>query len=85
LQAHYPRSAPPEPPVAPFPDHASEALESKQITIDVMLLYTPNVAKHYLRKPDDLLALGIDETNETFRNSGLGNIKLRLVHTQEVD
>src|SRR5262249_57576664 len=58
---------------------------AKDIIIDVMLLYTPNVANHYIREPEDLLALGIEETNETFRNSGLGNIRLRLVHTQLID
>ena len=31
------------------------------------------------------LALAIEETNQAFKNSGLGNIKLRLVHTQAVD
>jgi peptidyl-Asp metalloendopeptidase len=29
--------------------------------------------------------LAIEETNQTFKNSGLGNIKLRLVHTEVVD
>lgn len=75
----------PEPIVAPFPDTDRKALEAKHITIDVMVLYTKNVAKRYIRDPADLLALSIEETNESFRNSGLGNIKLRLVHTEEVD
>jgi hypothetical protein len=80
-----PRTAPPEPNVPPFPDAERKALEAKDITIDVMLLYTSNVAKHYVRDPADLLALAIEETNETFKNSGLGNIHLRLVHTQLID
>ncbi len=50
-----------------------------------MMFYTPNVARRYVRDPADLLAVAIDETNETFRNSGLGNIKLRLVHTQPIN
>jgi hypothetical protein len=74
-----------EPTVPPLADRDRKALETKNIIIDVMLLYTPNVAKHYIREPDDLLALGIEETNEAFRNSGLGNIHLRLVHTQPID
>jgi hypothetical protein len=49
------------------------------------MFYTPNVARRYVRDPADLLAVAIDETNETFRNSGLGNIKLRLVHTQPIN
>lgn len=74
-----------EPPVEPFSDADRIALEAKDITIDVMLLYSQNVADLYVRKPEDLLALAIEETNQAFKNSGLGNIKLRLVHTQAVD
>ena len=32
-----------------------------------------------------MLELGVEQVNETFRNSGVGNVKLRLVHTQLVD
>jgi hypothetical protein len=77
--------SPPEPSVAPFPESARAALEAKNIVIDVMLLYSSRVAEKYVRDPADLLALAIDETNNSFRNSGLGNIKLRLVHTQVVE
>jgi hypothetical protein len=76
---------PPEPQVAPFLDAERQALESKPIVIDVMLLFTKKVADSYIRNPDDLATLAIEQTNETFRNSGLGNIKLRLVHNQLVD
>ena len=71
--------------VAPFADAERQALEAKKITIDLMILYTRNVAKHYIRDPADLLALAVEETNETFRNSGLGNITLRLVHSELLD
>jgi hypothetical protein len=80
-----PRAAPAEPKVEPLREADRQELEAKKITIDVMLLYTGNVAKYYVRDPSDLLALAIEETNETFRNSGLGNINLRLVHTQLID
>jgi len=80
-----PSHAPPEPSIPPFPDKQRQALEAKTITIDLMLLYTRSVANRYTRDPEDLLALAVDETNETFRNSGLGNIHLRLVHTQLID
>ena len=80
-----PRPAPAEPAVAPFADADRKALEAMNITIDVMVLYTGNVAKRYIRDPADLLALAIEETNETFRNSGLGNITLQLVHTQLIE
>jgi Metallo-peptidase family M12 len=80
-----PRAAPAEPTVPPFPDKERKALEAKNITIDLMLLYTRSVASRYTRDPEDLLALAVEETNETFRNSGLGNIRLRLVHTELID
>jgi hypothetical protein len=80
-----PRPAPVEPGVAPFADAQRRALEAKDITIDVMVLFSSNAAKYYVRDPADLLALVIEETNETFRRSGLGNIKLRLVHSQAIE
>ena len=80
-----PRSVTPEPTVAPFPEAERLALEAKKITIDVMFLYTKNVASHYIGTPADRLALAIEEANETFRNSGIGNINLRLVHSQPID
>jgi hypothetical protein len=80
-----PSPAPTEPTVAAFSEAERKALEAKSITIDIMLLYTGNVTKRYVRDPEDLLALAIEETNEAFRNSGLGNIILRLVHSQLID
>jgi len=80
-----PQSAPTEPNVPAFTDTDRRALEAKNITIDVMILYTQNVAKRYIREPSDLLALAVDEANQSFRDSGLGNIRLRLVHTEAVD
>jgi len=79
------RQEPPEPAVPPFSDEERKQLEAKNITIDVMLLYTPRVARHYIRDPDELLSLAIGEANEIFRNSGLGNIRLRLVHVQRIE
>jgi hypothetical protein len=80
-----PLKPPAEPAVEPFPDDVRRALEAKPVTIDVMILYTPSVARHYIRDPADLLALAIEEVNESYRNSGIGNVALRLVHTQSVD
>jgi Metallo-peptidase family M12 len=79
------RPAPAEPAVGPFDDAVRQSLEAKKITIDIMVLYTGNVAKRYLRDPQDLLALATEEFNHTLRNSGLSNISLRLVHTEVVD
>jgi hypothetical protein len=75
----------PESTVAPFSDTEREALEAKKITIDVMILYTKNAAKHYIRDPADMLFHAIEDANKSFRDSGLGNITLRLVHSQPID
>jgi peptidyl-Asp metalloendopeptidase len=74
-----------EPHVAPFRDADRLAMEAKEITIDLMILYTNNVTKRYIRDPADLLALAVEETNQSFANSGIGNIKLRLVHTEMIE
>jgi len=76
---------PPEPAVTPLPDAERQALAAKAIVIDVMLLDTKRVADNYIRSPDDLAALAIEQANATFRNSGLNNISLRLVHNGFVD
>ena len=64
------RPVPTLPKVAPFLDADRQALEAKKITIDLMMLYTGNAAKHYVRDPDDLLALAVEQTNEILANSG---------------
>jgi hypothetical protein len=49
-----------------------------------MMLYTRRAENRSLRI-DRLQAVSVEQVNETFRNSHLGNISLRLVHTQVVD
>jgi len=71
--------------VSPLSEADRQALEAKKIVIDLMLLYTKKAASQYVRDPADLLAMAVEQANDTFRNSGLGNISLRLVHTQAVD
>ena len=79
-------AAPATPPaVNPLSDADRQALEAKKIVIDVMILYTKKAASRYVRDPADLLEMAIEQANEAFRNSGLGNISLRLVHTQVID
>jgi hypothetical protein len=50
-----------------------------------MVLYTGKVASKYIDINADLIALSIEQANESFVNSGLGNIKLHLVHRQQID
>jgi metallopeptidase family M12-like protein len=75
----------PPPSIKPFSDAERLALEAKKVTIDVMLLYTKKAADRYINNPADLMELAVEQANETFRNSGLGNISLRLVHSQLID
>jgi hypothetical protein len=80
-----PRPPPPEPKVMRFSEVERRELEAKKITIDLMLLYTQRAADYYLGAPSDLLNVAVEEANETFRLSGLVNIRLRLVHLQLID
>ena len=50
-----------------------------------MVLYTKNASSSHLGNPADVLALAVEDANESFSNSGLGNIIVRLVHTQAID
>jgi hypothetical protein len=85
ISAQPPQEAPAIPDVKPLTKAERRALESKDITIDVMILYTKKLMGLYIRDPADLTALVIEQANETFRNSGINNVKLRLVHQQMVD
>jgi hypothetical protein len=71
--------------IQPISGARRRALAAKKITIDVMVLYTSKVASKYIDIDSDLIDLAIEQANESFANSGLGNIKLRLVHQQLVD
>jgi peptidyl-Asp metalloendopeptidase len=77
--------APREPAVIPFSDAERKALEARKIIIDIMILYTRSVANHYIGDLGQWIALAIEEVNNTFRNSGLSNISVRLVHSEVVD
>ena len=57
----------------------------KNVVIDVMVAYTKKSARSYSDIEQDLIALAIEETNESFRASNLGHIKLRLVHAYQTD
>ena len=58
---------------------------AKKITIDVMILYTSKVASKYLDVDKDVAVHSIEEANASFVNSDIGNVKLRLVHSQRID
>ena len=62
------------PPVAPG---------AADVVIDVIIAYTRKAAANYTDIKNELMDLSIEEANESFRMSGLGNIKLRLVHAYQ--
>ena len=64
--------------IEPLPAAKRRAMAAKKITIDLMVLYTGKVAAKYIDIDVDLIALAVEQANELFANSGLGNIKLRL-------
>ena len=70
--------------IAPISAIRRRELAARRVTIDVMILYTPKVARKYVDLQTDLIALSIEQANESFAGSGLGNIKLNLVHDQEI-
>lgn len=53
------------------------------VTIDLVVAYTPQAAKHYTDITRDLIEVAIEETNQSFRNSGIDNVRLRLAHAYE--
>jgi hypothetical protein len=80
-----PAVPPPLPKVEAISADRLKELESKNIVIDVMMLYTKRAVSHYMLRPEDVLELTFERVNDTFRNSGIPNVSVRLVHSQEVD
>jgi hypothetical protein len=56
-----------------------------QIVIDVMVPYTAKAASHYVDIKSELIDLAIEEANQSFVNSGVTNVQLRLVHAYQTD
>jgi hypothetical protein len=55
------------------------------IVIDVIVAYTKKAAANYADVKRELVDLSIEEANESFRTSGIGHVKLRLVHAYQTD
>jgi hypothetical protein len=55
----------------------------EDVVIDVIVAYTPKAAARYNDIRRDLVELAIERGNESFTMSGLGHIKLRLVHSYQ--
>jgi hypothetical protein len=55
------------------------------VVIDVLVAYTKKAAANYVDVKKELVDLSIEEANESFRTSGIGHVKLRLVHAYQTD
>ena len=69
----------------PKTDPAPQPLLPVEVVIDVIVAYTKKVAENYTDVVREVAALAIEESNEALRISGLGHIKLRLVHAYQTD
>jgi hypothetical protein len=56
---------------------------TNQIVIDVLVPYTAKAAEHYVNIKHELIELAIEEANQSFLNSGVTNVRLRLVHSYQ--
>jgi hypothetical protein len=64
---------------------AKKEVASGDVVIDVIVAYTKTAARHYADMRRELIELSIEEGNESFRVSGISNVKLRLVHAYETN
>ncbi len=55
------------------------------VTIRILVAYTAAVAKAYSEIETDLVALAIEQANQSFRDSGIGNVQLELAHAYQTD
>ena len=67
------------------PPPAKTGAAPQPVTITLIVAYTKQAASHYSDINKDLIALAIEEANQSFRNSGLGHIRLEVVHSYQTD
>jgi hypothetical protein len=58
---------------------------SGDIVINVIVAYTAKAAGKYADIQRELIDFAIEEANQSFRNSDLGQVKLKLVHAYQTD
>ena len=56
-----------------------------RVVIDVLVSYTAKAEAHYGEIKLDLIELAVEDTNESFRRSGIDNVEVRLVHAHKTD
>jgi peptidyl-Asp metalloendopeptidase len=55
------------------------------VTIRVIVAYTKQAASHYHNIEQDLIALAIEETNQSFRNSSIEGVSVELAHAYQTN
>ncbi len=63
----------------------AKAPATPDIVIDVIVAYTKKAAANYMDVKRELVDLSIEEGNQSFKESGIGQVKLRLVHAYQTD
>ncbi len=57
----------------------------KDATINLIVAYTKKAASHYTDIVKDLIDVAVAQTNQSFKDSGAGNVHVKLVHAYETD
>ncbi|HEX9882181.1 MAG TPA: M12 family metallo-peptidase [Hyphomicrobium sp.] len=57
----------------------------KDATINLIVAYTKKATSHYDDVVKDLIDVAIAEANQSFRDSGIDNVRVKLVHAYETD
>jgi len=64
---------------------ADLAAAPEDSTITLIVAYTKNAANNYFDIEKDLIDVAIAEANQSFRTSGIDNVRLNVVHAYETD
>ena len=74
-------ATPPARPLLMAPSSGFAAQEP--VTIRVLVAYTAAAARRYSNIETDLIPLAIEETNQSYRNSGIGNVQIEVAHAYQ--
>lgn len=70
---------------APSTRSAAAGPASAHMPISILVAYTRRAASHHTNIRADLIALAVEQTNQSFRASGIDNVTVELAHAVEVD
>jgi hypothetical protein len=74
----------------PYPANRSQKMQApagaaNPAVITLIVAYTKKAAAHYDDIVKDLIAVAVAEANQSFRDSGIDNVTVKLVHAYETD